>query len=67
MGLATAQARLLTITARKSDCEFLSMSYSHQKIALSRNMEQVSTEYQMLLTKLNWFMIIPEQIQVIWI
>ena len=46
MGLATAQARLLTITARKSDCEFLSMSYSHQKIALSRNMEKVSTEYQ---------------------
>lgn len=46
MGLATAQARLLTITARKSDCEFLSMSYSHQKIALSRNMEQISTEYQ---------------------
>ncbi len=46
MGLATAQARLLTITARKSDCEFLSMSYSHQKIALSRNMERVSTEYQ---------------------
>ena len=46
MGLATAQARLLTITARKSDCEFLSMSYSHQKIALSRNMEKVSIEYQ---------------------
>lgn len=46
MGLATAQARLLTITARKSDCEFLSMSYSHQKIALSRNMEKISTEYQ---------------------
>lgn len=46
MGLSTAQARLLTITARKSDCEFLSMSLSHQKIALSRDMENVSTEYQ---------------------
>ncbi len=46
MGLSTAQARLLTITARKSDCEFLSMSLSHQKIALSRDMERISTEYQ---------------------
>lgn len=46
MGLAAAQARLLTITARKSDCEFQSMSLSHQKIALSRDMENVSTEYQ---------------------
>ena len=46
MGLSTAQARLLTITARKSDCEFQSMSFSHQKIALSRDMEKISTEYQ---------------------
>ncbi|MBD5401964.1 hypothetical protein HDR58_04065 [bacterium] len=46
MGLSTAQARLLTITARKSDCEFQSMSLSHQKIALSRDMEKISNEYQ---------------------
>lgn|SRR5574344_3000 len=46
MGLSAAQARLLTITARKSDCEFQSMTLSHQKIALSRDMENVSTEYQ---------------------
>lgn len=46
MGLSAAQARLLTITARKSDCEFQSMTLSHQKIALSRNMEQLSNEYQ---------------------
>ncbi len=46
MGLSAAQARLLTITARKSDCEFQSMSLSHQKIALSRDMERISTEYQ---------------------
>lgn len=46
MGLSAAQARLLTITARKSDCEFQSMNLSHQKIALSRDMEKVSTEYQ---------------------
>ena len=46
MGLAASQARLLTITARKSDCEFQSMRYSHQKIALSRNMTDISNEYQ---------------------
>ena len=46
MGLSAAQARLLTITARKSDCEFQSMSLSHQKIALSRDMERISSDYQ---------------------
>lgn len=46
MSLAAEQARLLTITARKSDCEFQSMNLSHQKIALSRDMENVSTTYQ---------------------
>ncbi len=51
MGLAASQARLLTITARKSDCEFLSMSLSHQKIALARDMEVISDEYQKALNK----------------
>lgn len=51
MGLAASQARLLTITARKADCEFLSMNLSHQKLALSRNMERVSSEYQEALNK----------------
>lgn len=46
MGLAASQARLLTITARKADCEFISMNLSHQKLALARDMEYVSTEYQ---------------------
>ena len=46
MGLAASQARLLTITARKSDCEYESMALSHQKIALSRDMNIVSAEYQ---------------------
>ena len=46
MGLAASQARLLTITSRKSDCEYESMSLSHQKIALSRDMNAVSSEYQ---------------------
>ncbi len=46
MGLSAAQARLLTITARKADCEFQSMVLSHQKIALARDMEKISDEYQ---------------------
>ena len=46
MGLSAAQARLLTITARKSDCEFKSMGFSHEKIALSREMTDISNEYQ---------------------
>ena len=46
MGLAAGQARLLTITGRKSDCEFESMRLSHQKIALSREMAYLSNEYQ---------------------
>ena len=51
MGLAASQARLLTITSRKSDCEFQSMRYSHQKIALSRSMTDISNEYQNSLNK----------------
>ena len=51
MGLAASQARLLTITSRKSDCEYQSMALSHQKIALSRDMNIVSSEYQNALDK----------------
>lgn len=46
MGLAAGQARLLTITARKSDCEYESMRLSHQKIALARELSDLSNEYQ---------------------
>ena len=46
MGLAAGQARLLSITARKSDCEFRSMSLSHQKISLARELADLSNEYQ---------------------
>ena len=46
MGLSASQARLLTITSRKSDCEFQSMRLSHEKIALSRSMTDISNEYQ---------------------
>ena len=51
MGLAASQARLLTITARKADCEFQSMKLSHEKIALSRDMERISDEYQAAMNK----------------
>lgn len=51
MGLAASQARLLSITARKSDCEFQSMRLSHEKIALARDMEHISDEYQDALGK----------------
>ena len=46
MGLSAGQARLLSITSRKSDCEFQSMGLSHQKIALSRELAELSNEYQ---------------------
>ncbi|MCM1339385.1 MAG: hypothetical protein NC191_06915 [Muribaculaceae bacterium] len=46
MGLAASQARLLTITSRKADCEFMSMTLSHQKLSLSRDMEAISNAYQ---------------------
>lgn len=51
MGLAAGQARLLTITGRKSDCEFESMRLSHQKIALARELADLSNNYQNSLTK----------------
>lgn len=46
MGLAAGQARLLTITGRKSDCEYESMRLSHQKLAISRQLTDLSNEYQ---------------------
>ncbi len=46
MGLAASQARLLTITSRKSRAQFESMRYSHQRLALSRNLTDISNEYQ---------------------
>ncbi len=46
MGLAAQQARLLTITSRKSDCEYRAMGLSHEKISLARDMVNISNEYQ---------------------
>ena len=45
MGLACSQARLLTLTARKADCEYgMSMDSMH-KMALTREMSDLSQEY----------------------
>ena len=46
MGLAAGQARLLSITSRKSDCEFQSMRLSHEKISISRALSDLSNEYE---------------------
>ena len=51
MGLAASQARLLTITSRKSRAQFESMKFSHEKLALSRNLTELSNEYQNSLDK----------------
>lgn len=45
MGLAATQARLLTITTRKSDCEFRSMSLSNEKLSLARCQQELSNKY----------------------
>ncbi len=51
MGLAAQQARLLTITARKSDAEYKSMVLSNRKLSLANDMTNVSNEYQSALSQ----------------
>lgn len=46
MGLAASQARFLAITSRKASCEFQSMQVAQQQLSLSRDMEEISKEYQ---------------------
>jgi len=45
MGLACSQARLLTLTARKADCEYGMSIDSMHKMALTREMSELSQEY----------------------
>lgn len=45
MGLACSQARLLTLTARKADCEYGISIDSMQKMALTREMSELSQDY----------------------
>lgn len=45
MGLACSQIRLLTLTARKADCEYGISIDSMQKMALTREQTQLAQEY----------------------
>ncbi len=45
MGLACSQIRLLTLTARKADCEYGISINSMRKMALTRESSQLSQEY----------------------
>lgn len=56
MGLAASQARLLTLTSRKSDVEARLMSIANEKMALSRDSSKVSEDYSNALAskKLTW-------------
>ena len=45
MGLACSQARLLTLTARKADCEYGMSIDSMHKMALAREMSELSQDY----------------------
>ncbi len=45
MGLAASQARLLLLTARRSDLEYRAQMISQRKIALAMETEQIANEY----------------------
>jgi len=45
MGLAAAQARFLTITARKADCEYGISINSMEKMSLTREQSNLTSEY----------------------
>ncbi len=56
MGLATAQARFLGITARKADCEYKSTELAQQKLEITNQLSDVAAEYSNALnsTMLIW-------------
>lgn len=56
MGLAASQARFLCITARKADCEYKSTELAQQKLEITNQLSDISTEYSnaMNATKLMW-------------
>lgn len=56
MGLAASQARFLALTARKAHCEFNSLQLAQQKMSISRELSNASSEYENSLnaTKLVW-------------
>ena len=56
MGLAASQARFLAITSRKANCEFRSMEIAQDKLSVTRELAEVSQNYQNALnqTTLVW-------------
>lgn len=46
MGLAASQARFLAITSRKADCEYRSMQIAQDKLSVTRDLAQISDDYQ---------------------
>ncbi len=56
MGLAASQARFLAITSRKAYCEFQSMQIAQDKLSVTRELSDISADYQNALnqTKLVW-------------
>lgn len=45
MGLSASQTRFLTLTARKSDLEFQAQQISNSRLLLSKQLEDIATEY----------------------
>ena len=45
MGLALSQARMLLLTARKSDLEYRAQAISQRKINLAMQTEQLANDY----------------------
>ena len=56
MGLAASQARFLCITARKADCEYRSTELAQQKLDITKQISDISTQYAQAMnaTKLIW-------------
>ena len=56
MGLAASQARFLAITSRKANCEFQSMQIAQDKLSVTRDLAEISQNYQNALnqTTLVW-------------
>lgn len=56
MGLAASQARFLCITARKADCEYKTTALAQEKLDITKQLGDISTQYAQAMnaTKLIW-------------
>ena len=56
MGLAASQARFLCITARKADCEYKTTALAQEKLDITKQLGDFSTQYAQAMnaTKLIW-------------